>query len=115
MKKVFYLLLIGGAMLICPHQSKADPYYLVRTIKHKGQLSPRPNKAPSRPLCIDITANVITVPENVVGYMLTLSNEEESYTYYITGTTLFIPQVISGVYELAITNGSVSYQGDIEI
>lgn len=42
MKKVFYLLLIGGAMLICPHQSKADPYYLVRTIKHKGQLSPRP-------------------------------------------------------------------------
>ena len=31
MKKVFYLLLIGGAMLICPHQSKADPYYLVRT------------------------------------------------------------------------------------
>lgn len=47
--------------------------------------------------------------------MLTLSNEEESYTYYITGTTLFIPHVISGVYELAITNGSVSYQGDVEI
>ena len=50
MKKVFYLLLIGGAMLICPHQSKADPYYLVCTIKHKGQLSPRPNKVPSIPL-----------------------------------------------------------------
>lgn len=115
MKKVFYLLLIGGAMLICPHQSKAEPYCLVRTIKHKGQLSPCPSKAPSYPICIDITANVITVPGNVVGYMLTLSNEEESYTYYIPSTTLFIPQVISGVYELAITNGSVSYQGEVEI
>lgn len=102
-------------MLICPHQSKAEPYCLVRTIKHKGQLSPCPSKAPSYPICIDITANVITVPENVVGYMLTLSNEEESYTYYIPSTTLFIPQVISGVYELAITNGSVSYQGEVEI
>ena len=36
MKKVFYLLLIGGAMLICPHQSKADPYYLVRTINNSS-------------------------------------------------------------------------------
>ena len=53
--------------------------------------------------------------ETVLDYMLTLSNEEESYTYYITSTTLFIPQVISGVYELAITNGSVSYQGEVEI
>lgn len=27
MKKVFYLFLIVSAMLICPHQSKAEPYY----------------------------------------------------------------------------------------
>ena len=115
MKKVIYLLLIGGAIFICPHQSKAEPYYLARSFNHHHQSIPSNSKAPARPLCIDITANVITVPENVVGYMLTLSNGEESYTYYITGTTLFIPQVISGVYELAITNGSVSYQGDVEI
>lgn len=115
MKKVFYLFLIGSAMLICPLQSKAESYSLVRTVIYVGQKNNTGSKVPARPLCIDITANVITVPENVVGYMLTLSNEEESYTYYITGTTLFIPQVISGVYELAITNGSVSYQGDVEI
>lgn len=31
MKKVFYLFLIGSAMLICPHQSKAEPYYVARS------------------------------------------------------------------------------------
>lgn len=115
MKKGFYLFLIGSAMLICPLQSKAESYSLVRTVIYVGQKNNTGSKAPARPLCIDITANVITVPKHVVGYMLTLSNEEESYTYYITSTTLFIPQVISGVYELAITNGSVSYQGEVEI
>lgn len=113
MKKIFYLLLIG--VFMCPHQSKAEPYYVARSFDNNHQGISSPSKAPSRPLCIDITANVVTVPENVVGYVLTLSNEEESYTYYIMGTTLFIPQVKSGVYELTITNGSVSYQGDVEI
>ena len=32
MKKVIYLLLIGGAIFICPHQSKAEPYYLARSL-----------------------------------------------------------------------------------
>lgn len=108
-------MLIGGAMFICPHQSKAESYYLVRNIKDKGQTNPHPSKAPARPLCIDITANVITVPEQLVGYTLTLSNGEDCYTYIISGTTLSIPQGISGEYELTITNGNVCYQGEVEI
>ena len=68
-----------------------------------------------RPLCIDITANVITVPEQLVGYTLTLSNGEDSYTYIFSGTTLSIPQGISGEYELTVTNGNVCYQGEVEI
>ena len=81
-------------MLICPLQSKAESYSLVRTVIYVGQRNNTGSKAPARPLCIDITANVVTLPENVVGYMLTLSNEEESYTYYITGTTLFMAHPI---------------------
>ena len=49
----------------------------------------------------------------LVGYTLTLSDREDSYTYYITGTTLSVPQGISGEYELTITNGNIWYQGDI--
>lgn len=113
MKKVIYLLLIEGAMLIYPHQSKAEPYYLSRTGIYVGQGNHNGSKAPARPLCIDITANVITVPEQLVGYTLTLSNGEDCYTYYITGTTLSVPQGISGEYELTITNGNIWYQGDI--
>ena len=115
MKKVIYLLLIGGAILLCPYQSKAESYYLVRNIKDKGQTSPRPSKVPARPLCIDITAHVITVPEQLVGYTLTLSDGEESYTYLISGTTLSVPQEISGEYELTITNGNICYHGEVEI
>lgn len=37
MKKVFYLFLIGSAMLICPLQSKAESYSLVRTVIYVGQ------------------------------------------------------------------------------
>ena len=37
MKKVIYLLLIGGAIFICPHQSKAEPYYLARSFNHHHQ------------------------------------------------------------------------------
>ena len=115
MKKVIYLLLIGGAIFICPHQSKTEPYYLARSFNHHHQSIPSNSKAPARPLCIDITANVITVPEHLVGYPLTLSNGEDSYTYIFSGTTLSIPQGISGEYELTVTNGNVCYQGEVEI
>lgn len=115
MKKVINLLLIGGAIFICPHQSKAEPYYLARSFNHHHQSIPSNSKAPARPLCIDITANVITVPEQLVGYTLTLSNGEDSYTYIFSGTTLSIPQGISGEYELTVTNGNVCYHGEVEI
>lgn len=115
MKKVIYLLLIGGAIFICPHQSKAEPYYLARSFDHHHQSIPSNSKDPARPVCIDITANVITVPEQLVGYTLTLSNGEDCCTYYVTDTMLSIPQGISGEYELTITNGNICYQGKVEI
>ena len=48
MKKVIYLLLIGGAIFICPHQSKAEPYYLARSFNHHHQSIPSNSKAPAR-------------------------------------------------------------------
>ena len=50
MKKVFYLFLIGSAMLICPLQSKAESYSLVRTVIYVGQKNNTGSKAPARPL-----------------------------------------------------------------
>lgn len=101
----------GNTFMPC----KAESYYLARSFDHHHQSIPSNSKAPARPVCIDITANVITVPKQLVGYTLTLSNGEDCCTYYIIDTTLSIPQGISGEYELTITNGSVSYQGDVEI
>ena len=43
MKKVIYLLLIGGAIFICPHQSKAEPYLTeyILTLIHESKLTYR--------------------------------------------------------------------------
>ncbi len=43
------------------------------------------SKAPKRPLCVDLTDNLLTTPRQVLGYTLTLMNDEEKYIpiYYL--------------------------------
>lgn len=54
------------------------------------------------------------MPERVMGYTLIISNEEETYTYYITSNTFSVPENLDGYYNVTITNGNVSYQGEIK-
>lgn len=104
---------MGGAFFILPLQLKAKPFYLVFQSCKKGQHLPNQSKTPAAPLCIDVTNNIFTVPERVMGYTLIISNEEETYTYYITSNTFSIPENLDGNYDVTITNGNVSYQGEI--
>ena len=114
MKKIAYTLLIGGAMLQYPLQIQAIPHYLSCNRTKMGQSTYKGSKAPVRPLCIDVTNNIFTVPERLIGYTLTISNGEETYTYYITSNTFSIPENLDGNYDVTITNGNVSYQGEIK-
>lgn len=110
------LLFIGGAMLLLPYQIKAEQYYLgyICSYYPQKQHSTKPHKAPAAPLCIDVTNNIFTMPERVMGYTLIISNKEETYTYYITSNTFSVPENLDGYYNVTITNGNVSYQGEIK-
>lgn len=114
MKKIVYILLIGGALLLSPFQTRAKTYHLSCNGIKPGQGNTSISKAPARPLCIDVTNNIFTVPERLIGYTLIISNEEETYTYYITSNTFSIPESLDGYYDITFTNGNVSYQREIK-
>lgn len=107
---------MGGALFLCPLQSRAEPYELLYSLVSSNQAKFQGGKSIKRPLVVDLVDHTLTIPSQVEGYMLTLESEEgEVYTYHITGTTLEIPQELSGDYQLSITNGSVMYKGIIYI
>ena len=86
MKKVIVTLICGGALFICPTLSQAKPYDLSYCLVSKLQDRPRGSKSVKRPLAIDLTDRILTVPSQVEGYTLTLESEEGVvYTYYIIG------------------------------
>lgn len=116
MKRNLMALICGGALFLCPLHSRAEPYELLCSLVNTNQGKPKLGRSIRRPLVVDLVDHTLTIPSQVEGYTLTLESEEgEVYTYHITGTTLEIPQELSGDYQLSITNGSVVYKGIIYI
>ena len=71
---------------------------------------------PKRPLSIDLTHQVITVLNQVIGYTLTLVSEDGiEYAYTLFSNTITLPDNLEGEFELQITNGSVTYIGKLYI
>lgn len=105
---------MGGALFLCPLHSWAEPYELIYGIIGTNQKNLSGSKSIKRPLVVDLVDHTLTIPSQVEGYTLTLESEEgEVYTYYITGTTLEIPQELSGSYKVMIFNSTCMYQGTI--
>ena len=105
----------GGALLVCPAHLRAKPYDLSYCLVSKLQDRPRGSKSVKRPLVVDLTGRILTVPSQVEGYTLILESEEGVvYTYYIIGTSLELPQELSGNYQITISDGNIMYHGTIE-
>lgn len=116
MNRLLLTLISGGALFLSPLHSRAEPYELLYGVVSTTQKALQGSRSVKRPLVVDLVDHTLTVPSQVEGYMLTLESEEgEVYTYHMTGTTLEIPQELSGDYQLSITNGSVMYKGIIYI
>lgn len=110
------LLMIVGALLSSPIQSRAAPYYLTCNLVDPGKKNPRPSKSPKRPLVVELVEHTLTLPEQVIGCTLELKNEEgEVDTYFITDTVFTIPQELDGTLGITISNGESIYQGTIEV
>ncbi len=117
MKKLLTNLIIyGGALLLCPTLSRAEPYTLSYSLVDSNHGIFKGSRAPKRPLVVDLVGHTLTVPSQVIGNTLTLENEDgEVYTYYIIDTTFQIPQELSGEYTINISDGNSMYQGVIDI
>lgn len=111
---VIWLMICGGAILFCPIRSAAESFTLSYSLVLPGQRLPTGSRTPKRPLVVDLVGHTLTVPSQVIGYMLTLVGGDGAiYSFDVIDTTCKIPQELSGSYELTITDGSNKYQGII--
>lgn len=112
--KKYILILFGGAMLFWANPTEAKSYYLYSSFDNTGQKDTRGSRMPKRPLRIDVTNHVITVSNQVFGYTLTLVDENgEVYAYFISSSTIILPDNLEGEFELQITNGTATYTGKL--
>lgn len=116
MKHLLFIIICGGALLLCPALSRAAPYTLSYSLVAPGHKFPKGSRAPKRPLVVDLVGHTLTVPSQVIGYTLTLERGDgEVYTCYIAGTTFHISQELSGIYKITISDKDCNYQGILEI
>ena len=110
------LIIYGGALLLCPTHSRAEPYTLSYSLVGTNRGTITGSRSPKCPLVVDLVGHTLTVPNQVIGYTLTLESEEGVvYTYYIIGTSLELPQELSGNYQIIISDGNIMYHGTIEL
>lgn len=107
---------MGGALLLCPTHSRAEPYTLSYSLVGTNRGTITGSRSPKCPLVVDLVDHTLTLPNQVIAYSLILESEDgEVYTYPIKGTIFEIPQGLSGDYRLSITDGNVIYKGTIFI
>ena len=110
------LIIYGGALLLCPTHSRAEPYTLSYSLVGTNRGTITGSKSPKRPLVMDLEGHILTVPSLVIGNTLTLQNEDgEVYTYNIIGSSFELPQELSGNYQITISDGNIMYHGTIEL
>ncbi len=114
MKHLLIIMICGGALLLCPIHSRAEPYTLSYSLVSPSRKTPKGSRAPKHPLVVDLAGHTLTLPSQVIGYTLTLeSGDGEIYTYYINNMTFEIPQELSGEYIITILGKGEMYQGTI--
>ena len=90
-------------MLFVANPTNAKPYYLHCNIDSKGQSTRNGSRMPKRPLCVDLTENLMTVPNQVLGYTLTLVGEDGAiYTYVLSSKAIVLPKNLVGEFDLLI-------------
>ena len=54
MKHLLFIIICGGALLLCPALSRAAPYTLSYSLVAPGHKFPKGSRAPKRPLVVDL-------------------------------------------------------------
>lgn len=109
------ILFIGGALLLCSLPIMSKAYYLYySTGVYNGQKGNKGSRVPRRPLCVDYTDKVLTISEQLVGYTLTVVDEEENeFSCFLTSNILVLPSYLVGELEISFTDGNQTFSGVI--
>lgn len=111
----FKIMVIGGAMFLCSLPIMSKKYFLYSTIINNGKHTQNGSRAPKRPLCVDCTNNVLTVPEQLLGYTLTVTDEEENvFSCFLTSNVIYLPSNLVGELNILFTDGNQTFYGIID-
>jgi len=76
------------------------------------------NKTPAAPLYVDFTGYVLTFPEDCVGFIITIVDEDGDTVYAnVIGSTgvVMLPNDLTGSYTLQVISGNLMYSAEIEL
>lgn len=111
----FKIMVIGGAMFLCSLPIMSKKYFLYSTIINNDKHTQNGSRAPKRPLCVDCTNNVLTVPEQLLGYTLTVTDEEENvFSCFLTSNVIYLPSNLVGELNILFTDGNQTFFGIID-
>lgn len=65
---------------------------------------------------INITENLVTIPELLIGSEMTIISEDEVvFTSFVTSTEILLPYNLSGTYQIRFVNDTYCFSGDFEL
>lgn len=116
MKERIVTFICRGALLLSPLCSRAMPYELQCSLVSSNHKNLGGHRSSKRPLVVDLNGHTLSVPNQIVGYTITLKSESgELYTYYLTDTIFELPHEFSGLYKLTLSNDDMGYEGFVQI
>ena len=84
MKHLLFIIICGGALLLCPIHTRAEPYTLSYSLVHPDQVRSKGSRSIKRPLVVDLVGHTLTLPSQVIGNTLNVTPKQlEEFTMYI--------------------------------
>ena len=109
------IMVICGAMFLCSLPIMSKKYFLYSTIINNDKHTQNGSRVPKRSLCVDCTNNVLTVPEQLLGYTLTVTDEEGNvFSCFLTSNVISLPSYLVGELDILLTSENHTFKGIID-
>ena len=109
-------LLLGGVLLFCTLPIMSKAYYLCYCAGvENGQKENLGSRIPKRSLYVDYTNYVLTIPDQLLGYILTVTDVERYvFSCFLTSNVIFLPSYLVGELDILLTSGNHTFKGIID-
>jgi len=126
MKKLFLRTVLFVFMAMTLFTANANECGIDEKVRMKGEIThpssggnnESVHRVPVAPLYVDLTGYVLTFPEDCVGFVISLVDEDGAIVYAnVIGSTgvVVLSNDLTGSYTLQATNGSLMYSAEIEL